>query len=83
MELGKQSVPSGESIGDLTVLDNYEWDLKTLENELDLDGYSEARHGNPHFYLTTYRNTAMIQASVSLHYFRQLYWTFLIMKSIE
>ena len=38
--------------GNFTLGDEYGWEL---------DGYNETRYGNPYFYLTTYRNTGMIQ----------------------
>ncbi|KAH0796022.1 bacterial Ig-like domain protein [Histomonas meleagridis] len=52
MELGEINVPNGEYVGDFTEAENYQWEL---------DGYDEVRYGNPHYYLTTYKNTAMIQ----------------------
>ena len=55
MEFGEQYV-SYESKNNFGVAENYAWNLT---------GYSETRYGNPYYYLTTYRNTAMIQASHS------------------
>ncbi|KAH0794934.1 Ig domain-containing protein [Histomonas meleagridis] len=49
VELGEFENPN---FGNFTEIENYEWTL---------DGYSGTRYGNPHYYLTTYKNTAMIQ----------------------
>ena len=57
MELGEMIPYGGFSIEDLTEAKNYQWAL---------EGYSEVRYGNPQYYLTTYRNTGMIQIGHTL-----------------
>ncbi|KAH0794511.1 bacterial Ig-like domain protein [Histomonas meleagridis] len=54
VELGEYTTGTG---GNFTEAEAYSWKL---------DGYSEVRYGNPHFYLTTYKNTAMIQTGHTL-----------------
>ncbi|KAH0785371.1 bacterial Ig-like domain protein [Histomonas meleagridis] len=54
MELSNRTedIPKDQYEGNFTAAESYAWNLT---------GYSETRYGNPHYYLTTYNNTAMIQ----------------------
>ncbi|KAH0787550.1 Ig domain-containing protein [Histomonas meleagridis] len=54
MEMGAIDVPIFESLGDFSEAEATKWE--------NLYGYDETRYGNPHYYLTTYMNTAMVQA---------------------
>ncbi|KAH0795964.1 Ig domain-containing protein [Histomonas meleagridis] len=53
-ELGEFATGTNKNF---TEAESYPWEL---------DGYSEVRYGNPHYYLTTYKNTAMIQTGHTL-----------------
>ncbi|KAH0791222.1 bacterial Ig-like domain protein [Histomonas meleagridis] len=66
-EMGRNTQADIYNYSNFTEAENYAWNLS---------GYTEPRYGNPHYYLTTYKNTAMIQtghtfASATL-YERQL-----------